>query len=193
YTLPTTADGPTEYRRGLAEVLVGISKAFAREGRDDEAARVWEAQRVVVEELAAGRFADDTDRRRLGLACSHHIERLWRLGRRAEAIRTGEDGRRILESLVDTNPTVVTYQIDLAVCLANLGETHRTQGRLPTARRLASRSLSILRSLTAEQKGATTLVAGEAIDDLTLAECDLAAGRFAHARGPIAPPPAPRA
>jgi serine/threonine-protein kinase len=182
YTLPTAADGPTEYRRGLAEVLAGISKAFAREGRDDEAARVWEAQRVVVEELASGRFADDTDRRRLGLACSQHIERLFRLGRPDEAIRTGELGLRILESLVDTNVTVVTYKIDLAVCLANLSETHRTQGHLPKARRLASRSLSFLRSLTAEQKGATTLVAGEAIDELTLAECDLDARRFVDAR-----------
>ena len=182
YTLPTAANGPTEYRRGLAEVLVGISKAFAREGRDDEAAKVWEAQRVVVEDLAAGRFADDADRRRLGLACSQHIERLSRLGRPDESIRIGEDGLGILERLVETNPTVVTYKIDLALCLANLGEAHRTQGRRPKARRLASRSLSILRSLTAEQKGAITLVMGEALDELTLAECDLDAGRFVDAR-----------
>ena len=118
YTLPTAADGPTEYRRGLAEVLAGIAASQSGCG-DEEAPRVWEAAMEVLEELTSGPFADDGDRRRLGLT---GIQRIAEVLRASDDQRSDPDGRsgrrRSSRGSLDANPTVATYKSTSPLCLA---------------------------------------------------------------------------
>ena len=90
YTLPTAADGPTEYRRGLAKALVRIGESYHRESRHDEVLRIMEELLVVSEELVSGRFADDTDRQRLGNSYSAN----WLVTQFPSPARRGDPGHR---------------------------------------------------------------------------------------------------
>ncbi len=65
YTLPTAADGPTEYRRGLTTALDYIGRTYHVESRHDQVLKIMEELQTVSTELVAGRFADDTDRQTL--------------------------------------------------------------------------------------------------------------------------------
>ena len=69
YTLPTAADGPTEYRRGLAAVLHVLGWIYCEEGRADACRRDEDEQQDVYEALASGPFATDADRRNLAYHC----------------------------------------------------------------------------------------------------------------------------
>jgi tetratricopeptide (TPR) repeat protein len=155
YTLPTTADGPTEYRRGLADVIGRIALSWARDGDEDRAAAAWEEQWRVLEVLTAGPFADDGDW--LKLAHGYHMS-IIDYGFREEDIepkvRRAERASEILQRLVDASPTVAAYRRELAGALLTLGRTFSNTGRFEKARWYMSRSLDLLRTIPAVQRGA---------------------------------------
>jgi tetratricopeptide (TPR) repeat protein len=178
YTLPTAANGPTEYRRGLAEVVVKLANSYFHEAKHDEALKVWEKQVGVLEELAAGPFADDADRRRLGIGYHRSGWVLLHLGRYGEAILACERGEKIFQRLADANPTVASYKTDLAGCLNIKSRAYGEMGDLANSRRYSLRALSALQTLTPDQRGVWASVYQEADIERGLAVCDLGLGRL---------------
>jgi serine/threonine protein kinase len=179
YTLPTASDGPTEYRRGLAEVLVRIGDSLSVESRHHEALTTMEELQRVSEELLTGPFAADSDRQRLGLSYFRAGLSLSFVGRFAEAIQASKRGLAILQQLSDANPAVTSYKMDVARSLTDIGAVYGDRGDYPNARRFALRGRSVIRSWTPDEreKGARY----EAINETTLAYCALGVGRIEEA------------
>src|SRR5262245_55799229 len=80
YTLPTAADGPTEYGRGLASALDRLALNLNSLMRPVEAIEARKASQAVLEQLASGPFASDTDRQRLGQSYSGSLGMYINLG-----------------------------------------------------------------------------------------------------------------
>ncbi len=177
YGLPTAADGPTEYRRGLMEILGRIANSYSAEARFEDAVKVQEAARDVLEVLAAGAFADDGDWQRLGVNYQRIGNTYGFLGREAESFRACRKGLTILQRLSDANPAVVTYKINLAVCLGDNSISHSTAGDFASGRRLASRALSVLGSLSLAQRETTSGAEAEGTSEESLGLCDMGVGR----------------
>lgn len=178
YTLPTAADGPTEYRRGLAKALNRIGESYHRESRHEGVLRIMEELLAVSEELVSGRFADDTDRQRLG-NCYHKTG--WSLGflrPPSEAIQASERALAIFRRLADANPTVTAYKIELAASLKNIGFIYLRRD-VAKARKYALEAISVIRSFSPEQKVATGY--HESLCERILGEYDLARGRIDEA------------
>jgi tetratricopeptide (TPR) repeat protein len=187
YTLATAADGPTEYRRGLAEVLVRIGDTYHEEARHDEVLRYMEELQAVSEELVSGRFADDTDRLRLGLSYRKAGWALQFLRPHNEAIPVLKRALAILRRLADANPTVTAYKLEVAKCLSNIGQVYVGYDEAK-ARGSALEAIAVFRSLTPDQKQMALEVEGNS--EMTLAESDQAQGRideaFLHHRRSVA-------
>src|SRR5262249_37912347 len=118
YTLPTEADGPTEYRRGLAEVLDQIVTPFQVVGeRADKSLRVRQEQRDNLARLINGPFVDDQDWR---LLARYYASGNWYLSELDERPLDGntradyldrEQSRKIFERLATEYPTVTAYKV----------------------------------------------------------------------------------
>ena len=178
YTLPTAADGPTEYRRGLAKALVRIGETYHEESRHDEVLRTMEKLRAVSEELVSGRFADDMDRQRLGLSYQTTGWALNFFRPPAEAIHASERALAIYRQLADANPPVTAYKIALASCLSEIGFIYLRRD-VAKARKYALEAISVIRSLSPEQTVETGLV--EVLCERILGSYDLAGGRIDEA------------
>ena len=101
FTLPTTADGPTEYLRGLADLLGSIDEDYFGEGLSSEFMKVVERRNAVLNALVSGPFASDSDRRRLGLSYLQSGEITRELRTVGDAIPDTQRGVTILRRLVD--------------------------------------------------------------------------------------------
>ncbi len=184
YTLPTAADGPTEYRRGLATVLHVLGWIFFDEGRADACQRDEDEQQEVYEALASGPFATDADRRNL----AHHYVNVCGsqglTGRRVKGTRLFKRGVTICRRLVEENPLSVTDRIMLAFLLA------ATDAADPVARDSFTEALSIVRALSPEQRQTHDAVSAEFDSERGLAACDWASGRpdeaLKHSRQAVA-------
>ena len=153
YTLPTAADGPTEYLRGLADILGSLVDYRVGNGLSGEGiVRVDVEHKAVLDTLVSGPLATDADRRRLGLAYvfSGQITREFR--KVGEAIRDTQRGITILRRLVTENPASATAKVELASALASLGVIYVDMSDQPGTQRCCRESLSIIRSLTAEHR-----------------------------------------
>ena len=182
YTVATTADGPTEYRRGLADILGSLSGDYIDEGLSDESMRIAEERKAVLEALASGPFATDTDRRELGNACVGNGRTLVLSGNGVAGVRDVKRGVAIMRRLVEDSPASATDRIELASALSNLGLSYGEVVDRAGTRRSCLESLSILRSLTPEQRETSRAVLAEISDESWLTESYLASGQFAEAR-----------
>ncbi|MGP0068560.1 MAG: protein kinase domain-containing protein [Isosphaeraceae bacterium] len=178
YTLPTVADGPTEYRRGLAKALDRIGETYHDESRHDEVLRIMEELQAVSEELVSGRFANDTDRQRLGRNYQTTGWALTFFRLPAEAIQASERGLAIYRQFADANPSVTAYKIALASCLEQIGFIHLRRD-VAKARRYALAAISVIRSLSAEQKVKAVII--ETLCERIFGSYDLAGGRIDEA------------
>jgi tetratricopeptide (TPR) repeat protein len=185
YTLTTAADGPSEYRRGLADVLSQIALSWNRDGDDERAQDTWERQWRVLEDLTAGPFADDEDWLKLAHGYRRSAAMMHAIGEDVtEPLRRAERASEILQGLADANPTVASFKQELASALEVVGENHLELGHAEKARRYVTRSLVLLRSLPPEQRGANES-AREAMAENILARCDLQDGRLGEALGHV--------
>ena len=120
YTLPTAADGPTEYRRSLAQVLHWIGYTLDDLGDFAGALEAVREQKEVVAALASGPFVADTDRRDLAQADRMIGRMLSNVGRYAEATPFLRRAVEVARQLADANPTSAAYRADLALGLKDL-------------------------------------------------------------------------
>jgi serine/threonine protein kinase len=173
YTLPTAADGPTEYRRGLAAVLHVLGWIVFEEGRADACQRNSEEQQDVYEALASGPFATDADRRNLAHAYHNLLDLrdMGLTGSRVEGKRLLKRGVTICRRLVEENPLSVTDRIMLAFLLS---ETDLSD---PIARASFTEATSIVRALSPEQRETHDAAQAELISEVGLAACESASGR----------------
>ena len=178
YTLPTTADGPTEYRRALAEVYHQIHVSLTVDRREQEAEEFLGKQRKVLEELAGGRLADDADRRRLARSYYRSGWTLYfALGRPDKSVRDLDRAVAIFRDLADNSPAVGSYKVELARCLAGFAEILVTRGDYETSRRRAQAAITALRPLSRDQKETADALHAEALAEFCLALCNSRARR----------------
>ena len=180
YTLPTAADGPTEYRRSLAQVLHWIGASLEDKGDFAGALEAFREQKEVVAVLASGPFAADTDRRDLAQADRLIGMMLCKLGRDAEATHFLRRALAAARQLADANPTSAAYRADLALGLHYLAFGYITTD-VASARRYALEALATLRSLPTAQRDRYELVKVEIFCGLNLSRCAAAAGRMDEA------------
>jgi serine/threonine-protein kinase len=173
YTLPTQADGPTEYRRGFVAVLRALGWILFEEGRSGETLRPSEEHKEICETLASGPFATDMDRRSLAYA-------LYLLGAHQNSFvrpysgnRLGERAVMIYRRLVQDNPGSTSDRIALAFALTDSAPVFERT----IARRYYMEAQSILRALSPEQRETHDAVQAEFSIEVFLGELDLAAGR----------------
>ena len=191
YTLPTAADGPTEYLRGLADILGSLVDYRVGNGLSGEAiVRVDEEHKAVLDTLVSGPLATDADRRRLGLAYVYSGQITREFRKVGEAIRDTQRGITILRRLVTENPASATAKVELASALASLGVIYADMSDQPGTQRCCLESLSIIRSLTAEHRESRKAIVTEIFDECWLARTPWrragSAGRW-HTSG--RPPP----
>jgi serine/threonine-protein kinase len=183
YTLPTEADGPTEYRRGLAEVLDRISTSLADVGeRADEALNVRLEQRRILKSLTSGRFVNDRDWRLLANYYSNSGNEY--LGELVGSLKYADDVERSLEifrRLAVDYPTVTSYKIYLAGCLLQYAGILKYRITNTNPRGYISSALALLRPLAREQKHAFDAVYTEVSCEMALAACDRDVGRLDEA------------
>jgi serine/threonine protein kinase len=179
YTLPTTADGPTEYRRGLATVLHVLGWIFFEEARAEECLRNSEKQQDVYEALASGPFATDADRRNLAQAYHQMLAQrsLGPSGIRVKDVLLRDRGVTICRQLVAKNPLSVTDRITLAY---GLSQTNPYTD--PGACASCTEALSIVRALSPEQRQTHDAVQAESDSEINLSIYDFESGRPDEAR-----------
>jgi tetratricopeptide (TPR) repeat protein len=179
YTLPTEADGATEYRRGLAEVLDRIATSFHEVGeRADKSLKVRQEQRKNLKTLTNSKFVNDQDWRLLA-SCYASAHGYLSEEEPPDDPRDREESRRIFQRLATEYPTVTSYKVYLAQCLCNdvyLNDPDRTKRRGQI-----SSALAMLQSLSRDQKYAHDAVGVEALCELCLAEYDRRVGRLEEA------------
>src|SRR5262249_52134611 len=108
YTLPTEADGATEYRRGLAEVLDRIATSFHEVGeRADKSLRVRQEQRENLKRLTSGKFVSEQDWR---LLARYHGSNNLYLSEPDDPEDVAES-HRIFRQLAAEYPTVTAYKV----------------------------------------------------------------------------------
>ena len=142
YTLPTAADGPTEYRRGLARVIARTAVSWTRDGDTERAHIAWEQHWRVLEDLTAGPFADDADWQNLADGYSLST---WAYGSREirdEQLSSAKRAAEIFRRLSAANPTVASYRRGLAAALARVSEININIGHIGTARSCVLEALS---------------------------------------------------
>ncbi len=171
YTLPTAVDGLTEYRRGLASALDRLVMSLVGLGRQDEAAEAVKVSQAVLEQLASGPFASDTDRQRLGRSYLSSWYPYGNSGRATEAKRAVERGLAIFRQLADANPTVTSYRVDMAGSLAFIGISYVGLGDFALGGRYASRAAAIIGSLPPDQRA--TALREESLSEEILGQCAL--------------------
>ena len=176
YTLPTDADGPTVYRRSLAQVLHWIGVNLDDLGDFAGALEAVRQEKEVLAALVSGPFASDSDRRNLVLA-DRMIGRMHNtFGRHAEATLFQRRAVAAARQLVDANPTSAEYRADLALGLQGLADAFMSTNHA-SARRCALEALAILRSLPTAQRDRYELVKVEYSCGLVLGGCAAAEGR----------------
>ena len=185
YTLPTAADGPTEYRRGLAAVLGSLWGDYFDEGLSGESMGFAEERKAVREALASGPFATDADRRELGIAYSRSGSTLRIFGKIVEGIQDTQRGVAIVRRIVEESPASTFDKIELAAALSELGLAYADMADRAGTRRCCLESLAILRSLTPEQRTSSRAILAEISDESWLAENDAVSGRFGEAMGHV--------
>ena len=175
YTLPTAADGPTEYRRSLAQVLHWIGSSLEDLGDYAGALEAFREQKEVVAALASGPFSADTDRRELAQA-DRMIGRMHDyFGRHTEATLFLRRAVAAARQLTDANPTSAAYRADLALALEGLAGVYMSTN-LASARRCAMEALATVRSLPMTQRDRYELVKVESNCGARLGACAAAAG-----------------
>ncbi len=180
YTLVTTADGQTEYRRGLAEALVRTAHSWLNDGEVERAQVAWERQWRVLEDLTAGPFAEDGDWQNLAQGYSMSVASYGYRDHPEEQIRRAERAGEIFRRLAEANPTVASYERGQAEALATAGGLHGDSGNSGKARAYALRALALLRTLPREQQGAAESLGG--LDaERALALCDFRDGHLGEA------------
>jgi serine/threonine-protein kinase len=183
YTLPTAADGPTEYRRGLAEVLAQIATSFYSVGEwGGETLKVRREQREILKQLTTGRFLNDQDWRLLAKYYSPKEGYHQILGsgdpQSFNDAADVEQSLKIFQRLAAEYPTVTSYKLYLASCLlqyAAISLSARNHDAMK--RRCISDALALLRPLTREQKHGYGVVDTEVSCELALAGCNRDMGR----------------
>ena len=181
YTLPTAADGPTEYRRSLAQVHYRIAYTLADLGDFAGALSAYREQKEVVAALTAGPFATDTDRRNLADSNRGIGRMLNQFGLYSEAIRLQRRALASARQLAVSNPMSAEYRADLCRGLQSLANTYSFSGDNGSARRFALEAIATLQSLPTVQRDRYELVRIEANSGWTLSTCAMAAGRPAEA------------
>ena len=177
YTLPTEADGPTEYRRSLARVLHSIGYTLDDMGDFAGALDAIREQKEVVAALASGPFVADTDRRNLAQADGMIGKMLYILGRFADALPFLRRAVEVARQLADANPSSAAYRADLALALKELARRHHLFGDLARARRYALDALANIRSLPTAQRDRYELVRIENNCLFILSDYSAAAGQ----------------
>ncbi len=179
YTLPTTVDGPTEYRRGLVSVLDRLVMSVTGQGRREDALKCMEESHAVAEQLAAGSFADDSDRYRLGRSYLNSWYPHMNLDQWSEAKLAMEQALAVFIPLADANPSVASYRVDIASALNFISRYHGYRGDFTRARRSASHALTIIRALGPDRISAAGFE--EALGEDHLGMCELQMGRIDEA------------
>ena len=179
YTLPTAVDGPTEYRRGLASALDRLVMSLQGLGRPDEAIEAVKVSQAVLETLASGPFASDTDRQRLGRSYLNSWYPYTSIGQATEAKRAVERGLAVFRQLADANPTVASYKVDMAGSFAFIGGYYLALGDFARGGRYASRAIAIIGSLPPDQR--STALREESLSEEILGQCALENGRLDEA------------
>ena len=179
YTLPTAADGPTEYRRGLAHVLHWIGWTLVDVGDFAGVLEAGREQQEVVASLVAGPFAADIDRLDLAKADRLIGFNLWALGRHDEAISSLRQALAVARQVADANPTSAAYRAELALGLKASVEGISTS--LASTRRCALEALATVQSLPPAQRDRYELVKVESNCGMFISVCAAAAGRMDEA------------
>ena len=180
YTLPTTADGPTEYRRGLAQVLHWIGWTLVDVGDFAGALDAGREQKEVVTSLVTGPFAADTDRLDLGKADRLAGFNLRVLGRHEEAVSSQCRALAVAREVADANPTSAAYRAELALGLEGLAQSYVSTD-LSSARRCALEALATIQSLPMAQRDRYELVKVESNCARIVSICAADAGRMDEA------------
>ena len=180
YTLPTTADGPTEYRRGLAQVLHWIGWTLVNVGDFAGALDAGREQKEVVTSLVTGPFAADTDRLDLGKADRLAGFNLRVLGRHEEAVSSQRRALAVAREVADANPTSAAYRAELALGLEGLAQSYVSTD-LSSARRCALEALATIQSLPMAQRDRYELVKVESNCARIVSICAADAGRMDEA------------
>ena len=168
-----------ELARGL------IATANLQEQTGDKAgalAALEEARGLVEAPVAPGPLADES-RAALGLSLRRSADLLWSQGNRVDANARLERARTIFESLAEANPTLISHQIDLAVCHtmmgAWLGSNNPTHPEVAVAAK--ERALAIRQQLADAHPEDADLQAGLAEDLRTTARELTTLGRMNEA------------
>jgi serine/threonine-protein kinase len=175
------ADAPSEYRRGLASLLGRTAHTYLDEGLGEEVLKIETSRQPLLEELAHGPFADDSDWQRLAVHYYREAMALRHLGRTTEAIRSNERSLAIYRRLADSSPSVTSHKAAVAAILNYIGGTYRERGDYANGVRYASRAMELFRALRPDQAGGAELASHVAECETTLALCDLGMGRLDEA------------
>ncbi len=120
-------------QRRLGTCLSDYGLAQMDNGNVDEAGRLLEQARTVLQELAAARPREVSHRAALGKAYLN--TGLWhnKVGQTAECLRFYEKCRKLQEQLVKERPSWSEYQSDLALTVMNLGSAYLEAGQMDRA------------------------------------------------------------
>jgi serine/threonine protein kinase len=185
FTLPTLADGATEYRRGFVMALGRMAHSFLVEGRWDETLRIEDTRAPVLGALPHGAFFDDEDRR---LQAVHAVRRgsaLRFLGQADLAIQSFNEALAIYQRLSNANPVGTSFKANVAEVKCNLGSLYRERGDYARARSFSRQALEGHSALPPESRKQLmpSGTAGECVVNLAL--CDLAEARLEEAKTQI--------
>jgi serine/threonine protein kinase len=158
YTLPTAADGPTEYHRGLVRVLHAIGYTLDDLGDFAGAQEAVREQKEVATALVSRPFAAETDRRELAQAERMIGTMLVRFGFFDEATPYLRRALTAARQLADANPTSAACRADLALGLKDLAGRYQFSGDPARARPYALEALATIRSLPTAQQDRYELV-----------------------------------
>src|SRR5262249_41272034 len=124
-------------------VLGRTAHSYLAEARYEEVLRIEEDRRPVLEQLAYGPFAEDTDLRVLANSYARGGEALRFLGQTTEAIQSKERALAICQRLADANPMVIDYKGQVANALKSLGQIYLDRGDYANGRRYALQALNL--------------------------------------------------
>jgi serine/threonine protein kinase/tetratricopeptide (TPR) repeat protein len=118
---------------------------------------------------------------RTGLAHTYNMMGLLQanLGQAGAADSYGH-ARALLTELNREHPAAGSYQFDLAAVLANLGNLHRSEGRLADARACFTEANERMAKLAGEQPGNPTYLSGLAGSSINLGALQLSTGNAAE-------------
>ena len=144
--MPTSADGPTEYRRGLVLALERLGWTYHESARYDEMLKTMTKLQAVSKDLVSGPFVDDGDWVSLGLSYRQTGWALKFFRPSREAIPPFDRALAVFRRLATANPTVIQYKLELATCLRYLALAYIVDDR-ERARDYVLESLTVFRSL----------------------------------------------